>query len=63
MHHIEDFFILNKITAANAIKHPNSVEIANVSPYTTQLDTIAPTGTININTPVLCAPTFPAETK
>lgn len=58
-----DLFILNKITATNANRHPISVESANDSPYTIQLETIAPTGTININTPVRCAPTFPAETK
>ena len=50
-------------TAANANAHPISVESSTRSPYTKILEMIAPIGTININTPVRCAPTLPAEAK
>ena len=57
------FFILNNATAKNASMHPIRVESATLSPYTTILESIAPTGTININTPVFEAPTLLAEIK
>lgn len=57
------FFILNNATAKNASMHPIRVDGATPSPYTAILESIAPTGTININTPVFEAPTFPDEIK
>lgn len=42
---------------------PTSAHGVGTSPYTAQLESIAPMGTINIKSAVLCAPTFPADIK